>query len=86
LFFMIILEGLILAFLGYILGLLLSHFAMEWLSGYMQNAYRYSFTGMVFLKEELYLLIGALVIGFIAAMIPAFQAYNTDISETLTES
>ncbi len=86
LFFMIILEGLILAFLGYVLGILLSHFAMEWLSGYMQNAYRYSFTGMVFLKEELYLLIGALIIGFIAAIIPAFQAYNTDISETLTES
>lgn len=86
LFFMIILEGLILAFLGYIFGIFLSHFAMEWLSGYMQNAYRYSFSGMVFLKEELYLLIGALIIGFIAAVIPAFQAYKTDISETLTES
>jgi len=38
------------------------------------------------LKEEFYLLIGALLIGLIAAIIPAMQAYRTDISETLTES
>jgi putative ABC transport system permease protein len=36
------------------------------------------------LKEEGYLLLGALAIGFVAAVIPALQARNTDISETLS--
>jgi len=86
LFLLVILEGLILAFLGYIIGIAMSHLAMEVLAGYMQDAYRYTFTGRTFLKEEFYLLIGALLIGLIAAIIPAMQAYRTDISETLTES
>ncbi len=83
LFVLIILEGLILAILGYVIGIALSHIGMEILAKYMSDAYRYSFSGAMFLKEELYLLLGALGIGFIAAIIPAFQAKNTDISRTL---
>jgi len=83
LFVLIILEGLILAILGYLIGIALSHIGMEILAKYMSDAYRYSFSGAMFLKEELYLLLGALGIGFIAAIIPAIQAKNTDISRTL---
>ncbi len=83
LFLLIILEGLILAVLGYLIGIALSHIGMEILAKYMSDAYRYSFSGAMFLKEELYLLLGALGIGFIAAIIPAMQAKNTDISRTL---
>ena len=73
----------ILAILGYLIGIALSHIGMEILAKYMSDAYRYSFSGAMFLKEELYLLLGALGIGFIAAIIPAIQAANTDISRTL---
>lgn len=83
-FFLIILEGLILAILGYLLGLIISHVGMEVLANYMKDSYRYSFSGKVFLTEEWYLLIGALVIGLVAAIIPAVQASRTDISETLS--
>ncbi len=83
LFTLIVLEGLILAILGYVIGIALSHIGMEILAKYMSDAYRYSFSGAMFLKEELYLLLGALGIGFIAAIIPAIQAKNTDISRTL---
>ncbi|MEM6317516.1 MAG: FtsX-like permease family protein [Bacteroidota bacterium] len=83
LFVLIILEGLILAVLGYLIGIALSHISMEILANYMSDAYRYSFSGLLFLKQELYLLFGALGIGLIAAIIPAFQAKNTDISRTL---
>lgn len=85
LFTMIILEGLLLAILGYVLGMLISHGGMELLAGEMKAAYRYTFTGRTFLPEELYLLGGALAVGFIAAVIPAIQARNTDISKTLAE-
>ena len=83
LFILIILEGLILAVLGYLIGIALSHIGMEILAKYMSDAYRYSFSGGLFLKEEFYLLLGALGIGFLAAVIPAFQASRTDISRTL---
>ena len=82
-FALIVLEGLILAVLGYLIGIALSHIGMEVLAKYMSDAYRYSFSGALFLKEEIYLLFGALGIGFIAAIIPAIQAKNTDISRTL---
>ena len=84
--FLLILEGLLLAGLGCLLGLLLSHGSMALLSDYLEAAYRYPFTGWIWLKEEGLLILGALVIGFLAALIPAIQASQTDISETLTAS
>lgn len=85
LFVLIIMEGLLLAVLGYALGIALSHAGMEMLAGQMKESYRYTFSGLVFLKEELYLLAGALAIGFVAAILPAIQAGRTDISRTLAE-
>lgn len=85
LFTMIILEGLILAILGYILGIGISHLGMEVLAGNLSDSYRYTFTGWRFLPQEAYLLGGAVVIGFLAAVIPAIQASRTDIHETLAE-
>jgi len=86
LFILIILEGLLLAVIGYVIGIILSHLGMSIFAGQMEDKYHYSFTAMKFLKEEFYLLGGALLIGFIAAVIPAIQAFKTDISQTLTES
>jgi putative ABC transport system permease protein len=84
LFTLIILEGLMLAVLGYGIGIALSHGGMEILGGFLQDTYRYTFTGKVFLQEELHLLLGALGVGFVAAVIPALQASSTDIHETLS--
>jgi putative ABC transport system permease protein len=86
LFLLIILEGLLLSLVGFLVGILLSHGAMQLLAKYMSDAYPYSFTGWSWLPEEWYLLIGALAIGFIAAIIPAINAYRTDISKTLSRS
>ncbi len=83
LFALVIMEGLILATLGYLFGMLLSHVGMSFLADHMKDAYRYSFTGWTFLKEEVYLFVAALFIGIIAAIIPAYQASKTDIAETL---
>lgn len=85
LFGMIVLEGVILAILGYVLGIALSHVGMELLAKNLSESYRYSFTGWRFLEEEIYLLVGALGIGMIAALLPAIQASRTDIHETLSE-
>ncbi len=81
----ILLEGIYLALLGFTAGWLLSHIGMQIFSGYLSEAYHYDFSGWIFIKEELYILIGALVIGVVAALFPAYKAYRTDISETLSK-
>ena len=83
LFSLITLEGLILAVLGSALGILLSHGGMQLFAGNLKEQYRYDFSGFEFLWQEGYLLIGALLIGFLAALLPAIQASRTDISEVL---
>jgi putative ABC transport system permease protein len=84
LFFLVILEGIILSILGYLIGIGLSHFAMFMLEGSLEESYQYDFSSTLFLTEEWYLLIGAVALGFIAALIPAVRASRTDISTTLT--
>jgi putative ABC transport system permease protein len=85
LFLLIVLEGLLLSFMGFIIGIVLSHGAMQVLGKYMSDAYRYTFSGKIWLAEEWALLAGALSIGFLAAIIPALSAYKTDISKTLAK-
>ncbi len=85
LFLLIVLEGLLLSFMGFLIGIALSHLAMQSLAGYMTDAYRYSFSGWTWLPEEGWLLAGSLLIGFLAAVIPAINAYRINISRTLSK-
>ncbi len=85
LFNLILLEGLLLAVLGYVIGIVMSHVGMTFQAGFMKSAFRYSFSGWKFLPAEAGLLIGAIVVGILAALIPALQARRTDISETLAK-
>lgn len=84
LFLLIILEGLIVAVIGYVLGLLLSHGIMAALAANVQDDFRYTVSATRFLNEEGYLFVAALFIGFLAAVLPAIQASRTDIADTLT--
>lgn len=85
LFWLILLEGLMLAVMGYLLGIFLSHIGMTGLAFFMEDSYRYSFSGLKFLWSEAWLLLGALAVGFVAALVPALRAIRTDISGTLAK-
>ncbi len=85
LFALILLEGFLLAAVGCVIGLALSHVGMGVFARALESSYRYSFTGALFLKEEIWLVLAALGVGLLAAFIPAVQARNTDISQTLAE-
>lgn len=86
LFFLIILEGLMLSVMGALLGLLLCHGSIFFLSDYLEEAYRYRISPWYIAQEEWWLLAGALGIGLVAALIPAWRAYRLQISQTLSQS
>ncbi|MEY3053176.1 MAG: hypothetical protein RLY31_2961 [Bacteroidota bacterium] len=83
LFRLIVMEGLLMAATGYAIGLALSHTGLVVLSAILSESYRYQFSAWIILPEEVMLGLGALVVGGLAAILPAWQASRTDISETL---
>lgn len=85
LFSMVSMEGMLIGLMGYVIGISLSHLGMYTLSGYLESTYQYSFNAGMFLIEEFYLFIACILIGFIASALPAWLAYKTDISKTLSE-
>jgi putative ABC transport system permease protein len=77
-------EGLLMALLGTLLGLLLGHIVTEMLGLWLNQAQQLHLTGWTYIKEE-YMLFGlALLIGTASALLPAIQAYRTDIAKTLS--
>jgi len=86
LFQLIIFEGIIIAVLGYFCGIALSHGSMVLLADFLEKSYKYDFSAAIFLKEEIYIFGASLVIGIVAAIIPAFQASKTDIHATLADN
>ena len=85
LFSLIIFEGIILAIIGYIVGMLISHGGMEVMSKFLQSSYRYDFTGWRMIAGDAWLFLGSILLGVVAALIPAYQASYTDIHKTLSE-
>ena len=81
---LILIEGLLLSIIGYIIGIILGHGAMWVLGAQLEASYKYAFTPWLWLKEEGYVFIAVLFIGFAASILPALKASRTDISETLS--
>lgn len=85
LFTLIILEGIIMTLIGFVVGFFLSHIGMEVLANSLQSSYKYSFSGFKFMTAEIALLGISLIIGLLAALIPAITASRTDIHNTLNQ-
>jgi len=85
LFALIIIEGLILAVLGYLLGIFLGHLGVGVLGGELEATYKYRFSPWLWLKEEYLILAVLLALSFVASLLPAIKASRTPISETLSE-
>jgi|GWRWMinimDraft_6_1066014.scaffolds.fasta_scaffold02857_2 putative ABC transport system permease protein len=83
LFGMLLLEGLFLSLIGYILGILLSRIGLYIASNALESNMNYTLNQMVLQKEEIILLIGALLVGIFAAAIPSLGVYKINISKTL---
>lgn len=83
LFVSILLEGGVLTMLGSFIGLLMGHGVLVLLSGLVEETQKAGINGFIFYPEEWIILGGSLVLGLICAVIPAIQAYRTDISKVL---
>jgi putative ABC transport system permease protein len=76
-------EGLLLALIGAALGIALGHLLTGLLGAALTQAKQVSVTGMVWVTAELWLLVLALAVGVVAALLPAWRAYRTDVAATL---
>jgi putative ABC transport system permease protein len=83
---LIFLEGLMLTFLGAVLGIALGH-AFLWLlvSQSDQNVVS-ALQPWIFLKQELWIIAYALGVGAVASILPAWSAYQTSIAKQLTKA
>lgn len=84
LFFLVMLEGLLITIVGAVIGLLIGHFALEIIGKYQESS-QAKLTGLYFVTEEFYLLLAGLLIGIVASIIPALQTYRVDIAKTLSK-
>jgi putative ABC transport system permease protein len=85
LFGLLITEGLVLAALGTLTGVVLGHGFVSGLGAWLEAQQQYPVTGLAFRIEELWLVVVAVGVGLVAAFIPAWRAYRTDVSRTLAE-
>jgi putative ABC transport system permease protein len=79
----ILLEGSVLTFLGSVIGLLMGHGVLLLMGSILEETQKAGISGLVFYPEEWIILVGSLLLGMISALIPALQAYRTDISKVL---
>lgn len=86
LFIHIVLEGIILTFLGAIVGILIGHLFIAILVMQYEQGAISTLSAFVFLPEELWIIAYAVGVGIIASLIPAWRAYQTDIAQQLTRS
>ncbi len=85
LFIHIVMEGVIITLLGAAFGFALGHGVVELLASFVLSGSSTGITGLTFLPSELYIIYISLLLGVIASLIPAINAYKTDISEVLAK-
>ena len=83
LFLLLLVEGLLLAVIGYILGLGLSRLGL-WLVNKQAAGEFFIQFDFGFVTAEIWLLLITLGVGMLAAMIPAIKAMRLDVSTTLS--
>ncbi|MEM6817284.1 MAG: ABC transporter permease [Pseudomonadota bacterium] len=82
----LLLEGLLLTVMGILIGFLTAHFAVEFMGQWLAATRGVTITGFTWLAVEWGLIGGLLAVGALASVIPAMQAYRTDVAKTLSES
>ncbi|WP_298137700.1 FtsX-like permease family protein [Flavobacterium sp.] len=84
---LIMIESLILCFVGFIFGTIFGRFALGFISNSAEDDFKMAFNPMeIVWQKETMLLVATLTVGIIAALIPAVKAYQLNISKTLANA
>ena len=86
LFLSLLLEGGILSSGGALLGLVLSRLGLVLLAQLVEDKFRYNWSDVGVLSDELLLVGMAIFVGLIAAAVPGISAVKLDTSRTLSEA
>jgi len=86
LFISIVMEGGALTFIGSLFGILLGHGVLFAFIQLVEASEKTGVSAFVFYPEELLIVIGSIVLGTLCSLIPAWQAYRTDIHKVLAGS
>lgn len=85
LFVLLFVEGMALTSAGVVAGLLFAHGGVEVAGQWLGDTQNIALSGFVWAPEETWLVLGLLVVGSITALIPAWQAFSTDVARTLAK-
>lgn len=85
LFGLLLLEGLMIALIGFAAGILLSRLGLAILGRNVEENFHYDLNALTLLPEEGLLLLGTVAIGLLAAALPSLGIYRINISRTLAE-
>jgi putative ABC transport system permease protein len=83
LFFSVLLEGSLLTLMGSLMGLFTGHAVIAVLSWVVPAISKIGLSASTIYNEEWIILVGSLLLGTACALLPAMQAYRTDISKVL---
>lgn len=83
LFTSILMEGSALTLMGSLAGLVMGHGVLFAFTQWVEESQKAGFEPGVFYAAEVYILGGSFVLGVICSLIPAIQAYKTDIHKVL---
>ncbi len=81
---LLLLEGGILSLFGTIFGLIISRIGLYILAAEIENKFQYDLGDIGLLAPEILLALFAILVGLIAAALPAFRTLRMDISKTLS--
>ena len=85
LFLLILSEGIILTFLGAIGGLILGHFFLLLIVITNEQGLVAGLNAITFTDKEWWVIVYALMVGVLASIIPAWNAYKEDIAGQLSK-
>ena len=84
---LVLIESLVLCFIGYIFGTIIGRIALVFISKSSENEFKMSFNPLEFVWNlEGILVLVTIFVGVLAALIPALKAYTMNISKTLANA
>ncbi len=85
LFALLFVEGMALTIAGIFVGLAAAHGGLEVIGLWLSQNQNINLTGMIWAPAEFGLVAGLLTAGLLTAIIPAWQAFSTDVAATLAK-